>query len=344
MTIIVIDIGGTWLRSAKFEMKNNHIYLGEIDKNATPWRNHPLNEIEELEDVIANYINEAINKYNFNTTIKAIGVSLGTCMSHIDGTIYSGAPILGKYKGASQILKNIYSRIKYPTFIINDVSALALGYFIENVVSHHEPTELGVLTLSSGIGFRRIRCTSNEIVVDETFGIQGEVGHLSTIPIHFPWPTKAQCDCGGSNHYGSYLSGNGLNNVFNEWLKQENCSFRSLKLGMSFIRTKNSVISLKENENDDLSKLIINKLCWHVSQLIDAIYCICPEIDKISVTGGVVSGLLIDYEEIILKTLSEISYIYDEAWFTSRITFETLGDSMTLKGIGYYTTEMMNKT
>ena len=334
MSIVVIDIGGTWLRHSFYEPSNSPPVLSNITKIKAPWKDEKLNDPNQLCSIIYGYLSKILE--NEDSIISGIGISLGACINHHTGIVLGSSPILGENKVEIDLLKYLEERVSLPIVILNDISALCFGHLFEEYEATRNFKEIAALTLSSGVAMRRINVHSETLIVDNRYGIQGEVGHLSTVPPKLPWSFSGMCECGVKNHIASFLSGKGLNRVFNDWLSSQNRTFERCALGIAFQKNQDAIKALVSTKEDEVSQLIFNSIGDQLSFLLDFILAITP-IDKIFISGGIVTALGNDLEEITLNYLSERSYIYDRGWFNERICFKvSSSDHIPLKGMGYY--------
>lgn len=329
--VLVLDIGGTWLRSGIFLngslVSDNRQLISDVRKTADFF----LDLVRAVIDIIYDY-----KKFNY---FEEVVISLGACLNHHTGEIYYSAPLFGAQKLNVDFQEILSQQITFPLTIsvINDVSALCYAYDYTDYTKNL--THIAALTISSGIAMRRFDVKLKKVIVDHALGLQGEVGHLPVYNPFFPSNRKQPiCECGGINHMAAYSSGKGLDHLLAHHLDSMVNSSDSIK--DLFLKYKIGVLALKEalQANCVDAEKILNIIAYPIAYIIVLIFCISPEIDRLFVSGGMVETLGSLLEQRIFKFTGEIAYVYDEQFYRNRVIFFESASIFGLLGAGHYST------
>lgn len=329
--LLVLDIGGTWLRSGIF---SNEILISDTRKLVSDIRK----TADFFSDLVRAVIDTIYDYKKFNYFAEVV-ISLGACLNHHTGEIYYSAPLFGAKRLNVDFREILAKQITFPLTIsvINDVSALCYAHDYFDYTKNL--THIAVLTISSGIAMRRFDVKSKRIIVDHLLGLQGEVGHL---PVHNPFfsSNKKQliCECGGINHVAAYSSGKGLDHIFTHHIDSMVTSAEFIK-GL-FLKCKIGALALKEalQANCAGAEMLLNIVSYPIAYIIVLIFCISPEIDRLFISGGMIEALGSLLEQRIFKLTSEIAYVYDEQFYRNRVIFFESASTFGLLGAGHYST------
>jgi len=329
--ILVFDIGGTWVRSAIYLEKNQ---LYEIKKiRLVLDGSEPKQKLIQLIDIIKNTTIQFDQNHLFDT----IAVSFGACMNHINGEVFFAAPIFGAKRigiNFEQLLKNNIQNKNI--YVVNDVSALCFGYDALNI--SNGLNQFAALTISSGIALRRYDATLKRVFYDSSYGIQGEIGHQTLYNrYNFTGDNFLKCDCGGEGHFASFSSGHAIDNLFRNYLLQKK-DFLESPLYSNYRKTNLAITALHETLKSDYQSVeyVLDFIAYPIANAISIIFCMCPDIDKLFISGGVVETLNKYLKEKIIRMLSQVTYVYDQEFYHSRINFISNDLNLGLIGAGYY--------
>lgn len=341
--VIVFDIGGTWFRSGIINSNGNLIDIKK--EKAVNYINTPHNKISELHDALIDYLikNTQIHLKKIKPTEKNIvyvSVSIGAALNAHTGMIYSSGPLWGPNSVPLNLLSKLRdkcSQVKW--IIVNDITA-ALLYFTTKF-KHEEISKIGLLTISTGIGFRTFDKLKNRIPVERTYGLQGEIGH---IPIRYYYrgnKIELKCDCGEFNHLNAFCSGRGIEKVLCTIIDQHNN--KTHHSSQLLARSHDSKLRFEDFltalESDDvLATSILDSVTLPVAEILIQIFVIDPEIEKIILTGGVAKSIGFKYLNSLIQHLERIG-IYeiskrDPLFFKKRFYLDIKTDFPCLLGAG----------
>lgn len=332
MSTLVLDLGGTWIRSALF---HDNYSLSEVNKCKLNWTNSNLNFNQKLEKIFID-LKRISRQYKEKVSINKISISAGMCINHFNGDVYYSAPLFGDERvnfNFKEALENSY--FNKPLIVINDVSALCYG--LDALGFRRNYSQFAVLTISSGIALRRYDVINKKIFFDSVFGIQGEIGHIPILNPFFKYDNKPICACGGESHFAAYSSGKGLDNIFDNYLIKDKLFFDT-PLGHAYRQKKISVLALKDillsspDQVDDLLNIIV----YPIAQAIAMLFSFCPEVECLFICGGLIEALNIFLIQKIFDLLPKIAYVYDRNFFSERIIFIEKDISLGLIGAGYF--------
>lgn len=320
--VLVLDVGGTWLRSGIF-------LNGTLASDNKKLVSNVRKTTDFFFDLVGAVV-EIIHDYKKFTYFAEVVISLGACLNHHTGEVYYSAPLFGSQKLNVNFREVLSQQITFPLTIsvINDVSALCYAYdYFEHTKNL---THIAALTISSGIAMRRFDVKSKKVIVDCTLGLQGEVGHL---PIYNPFFLQQLiCECGGVNHIAAFSSGKGLDHLLTE-------HFDSMGLIKDlFLKYKVGALALKEalQANCADADKLLNIISYPIAYMIVLIFCISPEIDRLFISGGMVETLSNLLEQRVFKLTTEIAYVYDEQFYRNRVVFFESASTFGLLGAGHY--------
>lgn len=184
------------------------------------------------------------------------------------------------------LAESISAKTGVPTFLDNDVNALALGEWTFGLA--RGAASCVVLAIGSALGAGLI--VDGGLVRGKS-GFAGEFGH---IPIDFDGPP---CNCGGRGCLGLYLGGEYLAAEARERVGREPSSLLALAGGRIGAITA-EMIFVAAAGGDALARGMVDRACRALGAgLAIAVNGLNP--DVVVVTGGVVKSLMSRQDEII---------------------------------------------
>jgi glucokinase len=202
-----------------------------------------------------------------------------------------------------------------------------------------------LITVSSGVGSRLYDHQAGRIPYDGTYGVQGEIGHLT---LTFELDGKVinrRCECGGWNHLNAFVSGRGIAQIL------KILPNLTAPLGSLFAESAAEWQQLddphrlkafkgKLEEGDSVAVGLLDALVTPLSRVLVTALSLDPQIDRIVMTGGVVHGLGKHYREALQRTfvqdgLYQISE-RDPHYLARRLVWEDPDDFGGLRGAGLY--------
>lgn len=241
-----VDIGGTKCAVALIDK------TGQIrDKINTC--NHVKNNEEESIKLVAELINELIDRNNLEET-DLLGIGVG-CAGHIrfrDGVIITTSNLKG-FKNYP-LRDTLQKYFKIPVILDNDANAQAFGEFKFGAGKGYN--DMVFLTISTGIGAGII---INKKLYRGVTGTAGEFGHNIVEP-----KSELTCSCGNKGCLMACACGMALPHLFEQKLKEGKKS--KLNLPPGFVMSKMSGQLLKKglDMNDPVSKEIISDSGYYV--------------------------------------------------------------------------------
>ncbi|MFF1441524.1 ROK family protein [Streptomyces sp. NPDC058295] len=320
----VIDIGGTWFRSAVREPDGTLSRL--VRKPSVNYLNHPQLSQTQLRQRLIDYIVQQTRELGLPDTGHPlrVSISMGAAVNSHTGAILNAGPLWGPASEPFDLrdaLTRARSDVKWS--VVNDVTALAT-YFASKP-EYQRSKKICVLTVSTGIASRTIEVASRRVPVHPTRGIQGEIGH---IPIDFQAGGSSldlRCDCGGQSHLNAYCSGRGIPRVMarlapllgqSEW--RTPAIHRDPALWARLLRS-----GLEEHE--PAARLLLEAVVRPIARAIISLLSVDPEVNQVVVTGGVPQSLGRFYEAALVRNLTSLGLymISDEApdYFSGIVDF-----------------------
>jgi len=196
-TALVLDVGGTTLRSALFDPDRARL----LDARREPSHNHldgatpaqaQARAVAQLQRLLQARVAEQAAR---GQPVQAVGLAFAGPVDAAGRVL--AAPTLWGAGGAPLALgRQLGQALGLPVRVLNDVSAAAWRYAREG----SEPFCL--VTVSSGVG--------NKVfwggqILQHRLGDGGEIGHLQVDAS----PDAPLCDCGARGHLGALASGRG---------------------------------------------------------------------------------------------------------------------------------------
>ncbi|HKT03914.1 MAG TPA: ROK family protein [Rugosimonospora sp.] len=192
---IVLDVGGTTLRTARYERHTGR--LSEVRRVPVEgMARHPDDPAAVLQERVVAQIGREIERIRTGPRDPAeIVVAFAGPVT--DGGVVTAAPtIWGGPAEPVPLTAELRDRLDAPVVVVNDLTAAAWRYL------GRVPEPFCLITVSSGIGNKVVH--AGRVMVDPD-GIGGELGHWTCDT----GPDALPCECGGRGHLGGIASGRG---------------------------------------------------------------------------------------------------------------------------------------
>ncbi|WP_158263085.1 ROK family protein [Amycolatopsis sp. CA-128772] len=307
MSITVLDVGGTHLRSARWSAETG---LGEVRRVPTPGlTNHPHATVGELQVSLVKAMAEVVPAGG------VAGVSFGAALDHRSGVVYASAPLWGSHVepfDLGEALRSVRPDVRW--HVVNDVTAALLHL----AASPHADGRRKILlvTVSTGIACRTLDTRTGEIPLD-SLGLQGEIGHLPATVTVDGEPVELRCDCGQPGHVAAFASGTGLRRL-SEVFRDRRARSRPAGDG-PFETTLRSAL----DGADPVAVELLRTAVKPVADVVRTALCLDPEIDLVAFTGGVATGLGRHYRDALTRHLTAdglyLTGERDPGWVLDRI-------------------------
>lgn len=297
---ITFDLGGTWFRSAVVTETG---VLAEI--KLIPGVNYERYQesIEELENRILRYLLQQTDEYLNHREGEEVElyVSFGAAVNHRTSVILGSGPVFGPTPTRFDIVKKFEEiRPGYRIVVVNDITALLIGFVSENTCCR-ELRKVAAITVSSGIGARTVDMRDGRIAIDDSNGLQGEIGHVPIEFTAFGAPVKADCDCGGKDHLNAFCSGRGIERLAGTLDEVRQFVPRPWQGGAGLYESWRSGLEAKRWE----CRAFLEDVVRPVSRCILMMLTLDPELDMLVLTGGVIAGLAPFYGQTLLRLAAE---------------------------------------
>lgn len=341
-SMVVFDIGGTWVRSAIFREPEQ---LSEIRREPAPnFKNMVVPSGSDLHAIFCQQLlNETNRLLESQVVDKVVVVSLGAALNAKTGEVYQSGPLWGPNSDGIPLKDILYeSRPDVQWIIVNDVTAALFRYIAKRPNRDHGKTVL--ITVGSGIACRTFDEGSNRIPSDRATGLQGEIGH-TTIDFNFrDVPVHLQCDCGGIDHLNAFCSGRGIEQLVRTLSKHLPETFAASQLSylsggipdvLAFEDFRTAIVN-----SDSFAISMLDAVTLPIARYIVTMLTLDPDINRIILTGGVVHSVEDTYLESLNGNLSSIGMYQitnrDPEYFVKRIEVGYPDDNSGLIGAGHY--------
>ncbi len=341
--IAVFDLGGTWFRWGRYAPSG-----GLVDSQRAPaisYLSHPDLNAVELQRALADFILHRTREMRVKDklNLKVGSISVGAPVNAHDRTVLGSGPLWGPTAGPfplEETLSNEMPELQW--HVVNDVTALLARY-----MDGPAPVRKTLLiTISSGIGSRLYDHRARRIPYDDTYGVQGEIGHLTHTFELDGKVINRKCECGGWNHLNAFSSGRGIGQILkilpslDPYLGTAWCAESPEFWQESGDDFRLNIFKTRLEEGDSLATRLLDALVTPLSRTLAAALSLDPEIDRIVMTGGVVHGLGKHYREALEKAfirdgLYQISE-RDPHYLARRLYWEEADDFAGLRGAGLY--------
>lgn len=340
--IAVFDLGGTWFRWGRYAPSR-----GLVESQRTPaisYLSRPDSSAAELQRALTDFIIRRTREMQTDSPLglRAAGVSVGAPVNAHDNTVLGSGPLWGPAAGPFRLEEHLNEAIpELQWHVVNDVTALLAPY-----MDGPAPIKKTLLvTISTGIGSRLYDHRLGRIPYDATYGVQGEIGHL-TLTFEFDGKViNRRCECGGWNHLNAFASGRGIAQIL-RGLATLSPRFSPLfpespKLWeQANDEYRLNAFKVRLEEGNSRATELLDALVTPVSRALTAALSLDPEIDRIVITGGVAQGLGKHYRDALQRTflrdgLYQISD-HDPHYLARRLHWEDADDTGGLRGAGMY--------
>lgn len=340
--VAVFDLGGTWFRWGQYLPSRELLNCKRT--SAINYLSNPELNAVQLQRALTDFvIHRAREMQEMGQSMFRVGcISVGAPVNDSDKTVLGSGPLWGPTAGPfplEQTLKREMPELQW--HVVNDVTALLAPYM--DGPGTWKKTLL--ITISSGVGSRLYDHRAGQIPYDGTYGIQGEIGHL-TLTFEFDGRVVSrQCECGGWNHLNAFSSGRGMAQIL-KTLPNLTVYFGDLFPDSTefWQRVDDSyrlnAFKEKLEEGNGAAVSLLDAFVTPLSRTLAVALSLDPEIDRIVMTGGVVHGLGRHYREAMQRTfvrdgLYQISE-HDPCYLARRLFWEGADDFGGLRGAGLY--------
>jgi C7-cyclitol 7-kinase len=212
---LVIDIGGTNLRSAVFDAARGELLdvrRGAVESFLT----HPHLTAAELCERLIAQLEQIALEHQARVPISGVGISFPGPVNQ-DGEVHSAATLWGSGAPTVPLRLRLQQRLNMPVVVMNDISAAVYRY------RPRFDQDFAVITVSSGIGNKVF--AAGKLLLNQR-GLGGELGHHRVVTGEDALP----CDCGGLGHLGAIASGRGAERLAQRWAAREPSRFAASRL------------------------------------------------------------------------------------------------------------------
>ena len=340
--IAVFDLGGTWFRWGRYAPPR-----GLIEFQRTPaisYLSRPDSSAVELQEALTDFIIRRTREMQTDSqlAIKSASVSVGAPVNAHDNTVLGSGPLWGSTAGPfhlEELLNQAIPELQW--HVVNDVTALLAPYM-------DAPAPLRktlLITISTGVASRLYDHRLGRIPYDTTYGVQGEIGHLTLTFELDGRVINCRCECGGWNHLNAFASGRGVAQILRN-LATVSSHFNPLFPESPEIwqrandEYRLNAFKMRLEESSNLAAELLDALVTPISRTLIAALSLDPEIDRIVITGGVAQGLSQHYRDALQRTfLRDGLYLisdHDPHYLARRLYWEDADDAGGLRGAGMY--------
>lgn len=324
-TILVIDVGGTWIRSGTWR-RGQGLLPGSIRKAPTAShldKEHP----DSLGDQLLRMLTQLVPPGTARTSI-----SLGAAINHAEGTLYASAPLSGADTLAFPIVQKLTeTRPETEWHVVNDVTAALLAY--RDAAPDASGDKILVTTISTGIASRLYLPSLGGVPVDAA-GLQGEIGHL---PAATDSHLELMCACGVINHVASYSSGPGIQQTARLLMQERPLESRNSMISRWPDRSEfEEAFKNALDAADPLALLILSTATQPLADVFSCALTIDPSIDRLVLVGGVIEAIGSHYRNALLGRMTAkgvyLTSVLSPDWVSSKITTSAGDPSANLLG------------
>jgi len=251
-------------------------------------------------------------------TVDGIGVGLPGPVDVDKGMMTTAAPQnhVPEFHGVP-VAEQIQALTDLPTFIDNDVNALALG---ERAFGLGRGTaSLALLAIGTDVGGAFV---VGDTLVRGAHGFGGELGH---VPVNFDGP---RCACGGRGCLGAYLSGRQLAVEARRRLLDGAGSALGGATAGDLGAITSSMVFAAAAAGDRLAGTLVDEACQALAATLATIVNgLDPEV--IVITGGVAESLVPLHGDILRRTAD---YAFAHPLASTRIQITRSGKRDTVRG------------
>jgi predicted NBD/HSP70 family sugar kinase len=203
---VVLDIGGTNLRSAVFDTATAQL-LDVRRGSVASFLTDPGATADQLVEALLAQVQGRVRSHAAHHPITAVGVAFPGPVNH-RGEVHSAPTLWGSTARGVPLRDMLQRELDVPVVVMNDISAAVYRY---------EPRyreDFSVLTISSGIGNKIF--AAGRLLLNAQ-GLGGELGHHQVVEGDDALP----CDCGGRGHLGAVASGRGAERLARLWARRD---------------------------------------------------------------------------------------------------------------------------
>ncbi len=334
--VVVFDVGGTWFRSGLVTGEGQLIEVSR--RPAVNFKNSPSLSVDEMQEALVSYLvsqtRQLQSKAN-GTAPRKSAVSMGAALNGHTGFVLNSGPLWGACSKPINLLAVLKQREPSVEWtVLNDVTATLLW----NVSQFRKTfTKANLFTISTGIACRTYNGRTGEVILDPTFGIQGEIGHLPIVFRMGNQVVERHCDCGGFNHLNAFCSGRGIEAllpIVAEYFRED---FAKSLMANQNPRDLDFADLVKAiHQGDDFAVKVLNLVTLPVAEMLLHLFTFDPEIDLVFFTGGVVHSLHPYYKKSLLNHLTHLGlYLVsnlDPTYFQKRVQVGCCDDQAGLRG------------
>lgn len=224
MTIVTVDVGGTTLRTARYDPETARLFaVRRVPvEGVARYPHEPVPALQKrVVDQLVREIGDQISSCGEPGTAVGVGVAFagpvtGAGVVTAAPTVWGGAvaPLPLRRLLGERLLgeRLIGERLAGPVLVVNDLTA-AVWRYVGPV-----PDPFCLITVSSGVGNKIFH--AGRVMIDPD-GFGGELGHWTCDPS----PDAPVCQCGGRGHLGGIASGRGAVAVARRLRERDPASF-----------------------------------------------------------------------------------------------------------------------
>lgn len=267
---VVVDIGGTSLRTAIYTEEGNLINVRKESSLNFIVNNENIQQLQRMTvDRVISIVNEYIRKEEY--TITGLGISFPGLVDK-EGAVASAATLWGPMENKFPLLELLKGKLEEIHIeVINDITAAGWRY-------RKQITEnFCIITISSGIGNKVF--WDNEVLLGKD-NIGGEIGHF-----YYGGKYKnLECDCGKKGHLGAISSGRGVEKLC-RLLKMEHHDLyeKSILYDKKDITTYDIIQGVQKQ--DTFSLLVLEESIKPLAKACSFLHS-CIGISKFVIIGG----------------------------------------------------------
>ncbi len=224
-------------------------------------------------------------------TVDGVGVGLPGPVDVDKGTMSSAAPQnhVPEFHGVP-VAEQIQALTELPTFVDNDVNALALGERAFGL--GRGAASLAVLAIGTEVGGAFV---AGDVLVRGAHGFGGELGH---VPVNFDGP---RCACGGRGCLGAYLGGRQLAAAARRRVMDGASSTLVERAAGDIDAITSSLVFAAAAAGDRLAQTLVDEACEALAATLATIVNgLDPEL--IVITGGVAESLVPLHADVMRRT------------------------------------------
>jgi glucokinase len=258
-------------------------------------------------------------------TVTGIGIGVPAPVDAATGVVGEDVPHVPELAGRP-LARTLGERFALPTFVDNDVNALALGEWMFG--AGKGVRSLAVLAPGTGFGTGIVL---EDRLVRGAHGYGAEFGHT---PVKFDGPP---CWCGGRGCLALYASGRGIAQAARARVAGHAESPLLRAAGGDPLGITVPLVFRLAEEGDTIAAAVVDEACQALGAMVGTIVNgLNPEV--VVITGGVTAAFL-PLEKRVLRAAGE--YAFRRALAQTRVIFAPGDKATTMRGAGalvYYET------